>query len=78
MKTGMIVLAALTATAAMAQEDKPYGALRPDQAAYRALYKEMLETNTTPTTGSCTEAAAKIAGHLKEASPQYCPAPTRA
>jgi acetylornithine deacetylase/succinyl-diaminopimelate desuccinylase-like protein len=67
MKTGVIVLAALTATAAMAQEDKPYGALRPDQAAYRALYKEMLETNTTPTTGSCTEAAAKIAGHLKEA-----------
>jgi acetylornithine deacetylase/succinyl-diaminopimelate desuccinylase-like protein len=41
--------------------------LRPDQTAYLDLYKEFVETNTTVTTGSCTELAGKIAGHLKSA-----------
>lgn len=40
---------------------------RPDQAAFRALYQELVESNTTITTGSCTALAAKIAGHLKSA-----------
>jgi acetylornithine deacetylase/succinyl-diaminopimelate desuccinylase-like protein len=61
------VLLLLASTAAMAQVEKPYQPLRPDQTAYLALYKELVETNTTPTTGSCTEAAGKIAGHLKAA-----------
>lgn len=42
-------------------------ALRPDQAAFRALYQEMVETDTSITTGSCTALAEKVAGHLKEA-----------
>src|ERR1700742_4513883 len=41
--------------------------LRPDQTAYLDLYEEFVETNTTVTTGSCTELAGKIAGHLKSA-----------
>jgi acetylornithine deacetylase/succinyl-diaminopimelate desuccinylase-like protein len=67
MKRLLIVLLVTAATVANAQEEKPYGPLRPDQQAYRALYKELVEINTTPTTGSCTEAATKIAGHLKDA-----------
>jgi acetylornithine deacetylase/succinyl-diaminopimelate desuccinylase-like protein len=42
-------------------------ALRPDQVAFRALYQELVETDTSITTGSCTALADKIAGHLKEA-----------
>jgi len=41
--------------------------LRPDQARFRALYKELVETNTTLSAGDCTLAAQKIANHLKEA-----------
>ncbi|MBN8829633.1 MAG: M20/M25/M40 family metallo-hydrolase [Sphingomonadales bacterium] len=43
------------------------GDLRPDQQAFRALYKEMVETDTSVTTGSCTLLADKIEGHLKQA-----------
>ena len=39
--------------------------LRPDQVAYRALYKELVETNTTLSAGSCTLAAEQLAAHLK-------------
>ena len=42
-------------------------ALRPDQVAFRALYKELVETNTSLSAGSCTAAAELIAGHLKSA-----------
>ena len=40
---------------------------RPDQAAFRALYKELVETNTTLSVGSCTLAAQRMADHLKAA-----------
>jgi len=40
--------------------------LRPDDASFRALFKEMVETNTS-LSGSCTELADKIARHLKDA-----------
>ncbi|TFU00325.1 M20/M25/M40 family metallo-hydrolase [Polymorphobacter arshaanensis] len=40
---------------------------RPDQAQFRALYKELVETNTTHSTGSCTLAAQRMAAHLKTA-----------
>jgi acetylornithine deacetylase/succinyl-diaminopimelate desuccinylase-like protein len=56
-------LIATLSTVVQAQETP----LRPDQAAYLDLYKEFVETNTTVTTGSCTELAEKIAGHLKSA-----------
>ncbi|MBS0331551.1 MAG: M20/M25/M40 family metallo-hydrolase [Proteobacteria bacterium] len=40
---------------------------RPDQQAFRALYKELVETNTTLSAGSCTDAAAKMGARLKAA-----------
>ncbi|MGC1301844.1 MAG: M20/M25/M40 family metallo-hydrolase [Caulobacteraceae bacterium] len=42
-------------------------ALRPDQVAFHSLYKELVETNTTLSAGSCTEAAARMQAHLKAA-----------
>ena len=42
-------------------------ALRPDQEAYRELFQELVETNTTLSAGSCTEAAAKMATRLRKA-----------
>ncbi len=48
-------------------EDAPMSPLRPDQAAFRALYKELVETNTTLSAGSCTLAAQRMAAHLKAA-----------
>jgi len=53
--------AALLALPANAQ------ALRPDQQAFRALYKELVETNTTLSAGSCTLAAQRMAARLKAA-----------
>ncbi len=60
----MIVLAALLAGAATAADAQ---ALRPDQQAFRGLYQELVETNTTLSAGSCTDAAAKLAARLKAA-----------
>jgi len=55
-------LAASLALPALAQT-----APRPDQLKFRALYKELVETNTTLSSGSCTLAAQKMAAHLKAA-----------
>jgi acetylornithine deacetylase/succinyl-diaminopimelate desuccinylase-like protein len=41
--------------------------LTPDQQAFRALYKELVETNTTASSGSCTQAAEQLANRLKAA-----------
>jgi acetylornithine deacetylase/succinyl-diaminopimelate desuccinylase-like protein len=41
--------------------------LRPDQAAFRGLYKELVETNTSLSVGSCTLAAERMAARLKAA-----------
>jgi acetylornithine deacetylase/succinyl-diaminopimelate desuccinylase-like protein len=60
--TGMAVslgLAATGAAAAPANADDP--------ARFRALYKELVETNTTLSSGSCTLAAERMAAHLKAA-----------
>ena len=51
---------------AVAQEP-PMGPLRPDQTAFRTLYKELVETNTTLSSGNCTLLAERIAAHLKSA-----------
>ena len=40
---------------------------RPDQLKFRELYKELVETNTTLSAGSCTLAAEKMAARLKAA-----------
>ncbi len=39
----------------------------PTRESFRALYKELVETNTTASTGSCTLAAERMAAHLKAA-----------
>ncbi|HWF01462.1 MAG TPA: M20/M25/M40 family metallo-hydrolase [Caulobacteraceae bacterium] len=41
--------------------------LRPDQQAFRALYRELVETNTELSDGSCTLAAEKMAARLRSA-----------
>lgn len=60
---GVVSLALMGATAAQAQAP----VLRPDQAAFREIYKELVETNTTLSSGSCTEAAARMGARLKAA-----------
>ncbi len=42
-------------------------ALSPDQEQFFALYKDLVETDTTVTNGSCTQASAQIAKRLKAA-----------
>src|SRR4029077_18273594 len=41
--------------------------IRPDQVTFRDLYKELVETNTTLSAGSCTLAAERMAARLKAA-----------
>jgi acetylornithine deacetylase/succinyl-diaminopimelate desuccinylase-like protein len=41
--------------------------IRPDQVKFRELYKELVETNTTLSAGSCTLAAERMAARLKAA-----------
>ena len=60
------LVAWMTSQAVLAQ-DAPMTGLRPDQVAYQALYKELVETNTTLSSGSCTLAAERMAAHLKAA-----------
>jgi acetylornithine deacetylase/succinyl-diaminopimelate desuccinylase-like protein len=62
---GVVALAATIQTA-IAQE-APMPPLRSDQITYLALYKELVETNTTLSAGSCTLAAERLAAHLKAA-----------
>jgi len=52
--------------AAMSAQAQSQG-LRPDQQQFRALYQELVETNTTLSAGSCTLAAERMAAHLKAA-----------
>ncbi|VWX54996.1 M20/M25/M40 family metallo-hydrolase [Novosphingobium sp. 9U] len=62
------ILTALLATALVAPSlAAAQTTLRPDQQEFFGLYKELIETNTTVTQGSCTDAAAKMAARLKAA-----------
>ena len=45
----------------------PASAQTPDQQAFREIYKELVETNTTLSSGSCTLAAQRVAARLKAA-----------
>jgi hypothetical protein len=54
---GLFGMAFLPSTV-LAQE-APMPPLRPDQVAFRALYKELVETNTTLSSGSCTRTVAE-------------------
>jgi acetylornithine deacetylase/succinyl-diaminopimelate desuccinylase-like protein len=51
-------LAGVVAAASPAQTPSP------DEAAFRALYKELVEINTTRSVGSCTQAAEAMRAHL--------------
>ena len=58
LSTGLIAGLALFACAAVA--DPVFGP-DPTEPAFRALYKELVETNTTLSAGSCTLAAERMA-----------------
>jgi acetylornithine deacetylase/succinyl-diaminopimelate desuccinylase-like protein len=58
------VAAALLLTGQSIAAEPP---LRPDQARFRALFQELVETNTTLSEGSCTLAAERMAARLKAA-----------
>ena len=60
--------ASMAATPVAAQmKIEPMGALRPDQAKFFELYKEMVETDSSLPNGSCTKVAAQVASRLKAA-----------
>lgn len=65
MKITLSILVAALTLPSFAHAQMP--TLRPDQQAFFGLYKELIETNTTLSEGSCTEAAAKMAARLKAA-----------
>ena len=62
-----ILLAGIAGPAAAQVATGTMGPLRPDQERFRDLYEELVETNTTLSAGSCTEAAEKLAARLKAA-----------
>ena len=61
--TAMLLCGTVLGAEAMAM-DAP---LRPDQTEFRGLYKELVETNTTLSAGSCTLAAERMAARLRAA-----------
>jgi acetylornithine deacetylase/succinyl-diaminopimelate desuccinylase-like protein len=70
MKSTILAVAAAVLVAGPAASQVPtgtMGALRPDQQQFFALYKELVETDTSVTSGNCTQAAAQIATRLKAA-----------
>jgi len=62
-----MVAAASAFTMTMAATTAGAQAVRPDQQQFRKLYQEMVETDTSVTTGSCTALADKIETHLRQA-----------
>ena len=65
-KNSQLVAACLTFSLMTVSAAQAEG-IRPDQAAFREIYKELVETNTTLSAGSCTEAAQKMAARLRAA-----------
>jgi acetylornithine deacetylase/succinyl-diaminopimelate desuccinylase-like protein len=57
----------LMTAAALMSSSPALAATRPDQTAFRELYKELVETNTAFSNGSCTIAAGRMATRLKAA-----------
>src|SRR4051812_35556045 len=62
MRLALAALALLASAPAVAQP-----ATRPGEAEFRSIYKELVETNTTLSAGSCTLAAQRMAARLKAA-----------
>ncbi len=67
MKRAKTVLAGGVAIAAIAVPAIAQAQSRPDQQAFFGLYKELVETNTTLSVGSCTKAAEQIGARMKAA-----------
>ena len=67
MRFGLALAIMTLSGAAQAQSPAATPPLRPDQQAFRALYQELVETDTSITTGSCTELATKVAARFKAA-----------
>jgi acetylornithine deacetylase/succinyl-diaminopimelate desuccinylase-like protein len=59
-RTKLAVLLTLVGGASVAQAP-------PDESSFRALYKQLVEINTTRSVGSCTEAAEAMRAHLLDA-----------
>ncbi|APZ99192.1 peptidase M20 [Sphingopyxis sp. QXT-31] len=62
-KIWLSMLSALALSAPAAAQEAP----RPDQLAFREIFKELIETNTTLSSGSCTLAAERMAARMKAA-----------
>src|SRR5688500_11468820 len=62
-----LLAAACLATSSVSIAATAAEGLRPDQAAFREIYQELVETNTTLSAGNCTEAAQKMAARLRQA-----------
>ncbi|WP_137898972.1 M20/M25/M40 family metallo-hydrolase [Sphingomonas sp. 2SG] len=63
----VLTIATLSVPIAAAAQTAAAPALRPDQQRFRALYQELVETDTSITTGSCTALADKVETRLKAA-----------
>lgn len=61
---GLALAGLLTAAGGARAAEAP---LRPDQTRFLALFRELIETNTTLSAGSCTLAAERMAAHLRAA-----------
>ena len=63
----LFALALLGTTALAAEAGAMDAQLRPDQVEFKGLYKELVETNTTLSSGSCTLAAERMAARMRSA-----------
>jgi len=63
----LVCVLAMLGSGAAAQTAGAPAAISPDEANFRALYKELVETNTTLSVGSCTLAAERMTARLKAA-----------
>src|SRR5258706_11246897 len=61
------IIGALTAASLLLAGAAQAQAPKSDTTAFRAIYKELVETNTTASSGDCTLAAQRMAARLKAA-----------
>ncbi|NBW76088.1 MAG: M20/M25/M40 family metallo-hydrolase [Sphingomonadaceae bacterium] len=64
MKAGLLGIASALVLGMLGAAAHAQDTLPPDKAKFRSLYKEMVETDTSITTGSCTALAGKIEAHM--------------
>src|ERR1700734_1032665 len=67
LKRSMAFLSAWMAAGVIGTASAATDSAAPDEAAFRALYRELVEINTTRSVGSCTRAAAAMRAHLLSA-----------